>query len=117
MLRPDIEDSPPYNELRHEYAEKFSLGFLNCDIKTKFALISLVGYLTYNFKKKKPSVTSYQILQKVNEKLDLPVDFIKGLAVVCEDFSYNCKEFPTFEIQPKDMLKTIQEILKKYIPF
>lgn len=117
MSRPDIENLPPYNVLRQEYADKFSLGYLNTDIKSKFALISLVGFLTYNFKKKKPSITSYQILTKVNDKLGLPVDFIKGISVVCEDFSYECKEFPTFGIKPKDMLKEIENILSSYIPF
>ena len=117
MLRPDIEVSPPYSQMRQEYANKYSLGYLNTDIKTKFALISLVGYLTYNLKQKKPGVTAYSILNKLNEKLNLPIDFIKGLAVVCDDFSYQCKEFPTFDIEPKNMLKTIYDILKSYIPF
>ena len=117
QLTPDIETSPPYNQLRQEYADKFSLGNLNTDIKSKFALISLVCYLTFHFKQKKPSVNPYQILQQVNKDIGLPMDFIKGLAVVCEDFGYNCKEFITFNIEPKNTLNTIRDILKTYLPF
>ena len=54
---------------------------------------------------------------KVSQNLGLPEDFIKGLAIVCEDFSYGCTEFPTFGLEGKDILKQIIEILKSFVPF
>lgn len=117
MSRPDIENLPPYNVLRQEYADKYSLGNLNTDINAKFALISLVCFLTYNLRKKKDSITHYQIVRKAAEGLDLPEDFLKTVAVVCADFGYNCKTFPTFNIQPKNMFSEIRKILENYLPF
>jgi len=114
---PDISTSPPYDKMRQMYSDYFSLGFINTDIKTKFALISLINYITNKAKEKKSGVTHYQIIRNILKNDFLPEDFIKGLAVVCEDFSYGCKEFPTFEVPPKEMVNTVREILLKYIPF
>lgn len=116
-LTPDIETSPPYDEMRKLYAKRFSLGHLNTDINSKFALISLICYVTNKLKDKKPSVNHYNVIRSIIKSDDLPEDFIKGLAVVCEDFSYGCTEFPTFNIEPKNMPSTIQNILKNYLPF
>ena len=134
MLQPDIVTSPPYNEMRRMYSKLFSLGYLNTDINTKFALISLICYVTYKAKMKKSDVTHYQILMNnafvINDDIcyrsqdayitkdkPLPEDYIKGLAVVCEDFSYGCTTFPTFNIKPSEIVKTIQDILSKSLPF
>lgn len=107
-----------YDELRRIYSENFSLHYLNSnDISKKFALISLICYVTYKTQLKKPDVTHYQIIMKVSQNLGLPEDFIKGLAIVCEDFSYGCTEFPTFGLEGKDILKQIIEILKSFVPF
>lgn len=105
-----------YKEMRDIYARNFSLGNLNTDINTKFALISLVGYIVYKLKQKKPDVTAYQVLQKI-VGINFSESFIKGLAVVIEDFSYGCKEFPTFDIEEKKMPAKIKEILDNYFPF
>jgi hypothetical protein len=104
-----------YDELKKIYIENFSLGYLNTDINNKFALISLICYITMKAKMKKPDVTTYQIIMKIYN--DLPEDFIKALAIICDDFSYGCTEFPTFGIQPKDMIDTIKNLLKSYLPF
>ena len=42
--------------------------------------------------------------------------FIKGVAVVVEDFSYGCKSFPTFGINDKDIPNKIKEILSTFVP-
>lgn len=110
----DIVKTTPYNEMKQLYANTFSLGYLNTDINTKFALISLLGYLVFKLKKKKPDVTPYQIIKKI---IDLPEDFIKGLSVVTEDFSYGCTNFPTFGIEDKKIPLKIKEILNMYMPF
>lgn len=112
----DIIKTPPYNDLKEIYNKYFSLGFLNVDINSKFALISLVGFLVDKLKQKKPDVTPYQVIKKIIGD-DIPEDFIKGLSVIIEDFSYGCKTFPTFGIQPKEIPNTIKKILKDYIPF
>ena len=112
----DIIQTPPYTRMQEIYSELFSLGNLNTDINTKFALISLVCYLTARLKDKKPDVTHYQIIRKIIGD-ELPEDFIKGLAVVCSDFAYGCKEFPIFGIEPKQIPNKIKEILLTWIPF
>ena len=112
----DIITTPPYEEMQKIYSDNFSLGYLNTDISSKFALISLTGYLVYKLKQKKPDITSYKILKKIIGD-ELPTDFIKRVAVVTDDFSYGCKEFPTFGIPDKSIPSKIKEILLTYIPF
>ena len=68
-------------------------------------------------KLKNPDTTYYAVLMKLSDKLGLPDDFIKGLSIVCEDFGYECKEFPTFGLEGKKILEEIINILKTYIPF
>lgn len=104
-----------FKEMKENY-KIYSLGYLNTDINSKFALISLINYLVMKLKEKKPDVTYYQIIYKI-AGTSFPEDFIKGLAIVCEDFAYGCKEFPTFGISPKEIPKKIKEILDTYIPF
>ena len=43
--------------------------------------------------------------------------FEKRLAVLCDDFSYGCTSFPTFNIKGQDIIKTIKDILNTYVPF
>lgn len=112
----DVINTPPYKEMQEIYNKYFSLGYLNIDISSKFALISLTGYLVYKLKQKKPDVTSYKILKKIAGD-ELPEDFIKGVSVIVDDFSYGCKEFPTFNIEDKKIPAKIKELLKSYIPF
>lgn len=116
-MYPDIVKSPPYDRLRDLYNQYFSLGHINSDINRKFALISLVCYVTYKAKAKKPDVTHYSILMNITKDNTFPEDFIKGLAVVCEDFSYGCTEFPTFNLKGNDIITTIKDILNSYVPF
>lgn len=106
-----------YNELRRVYDGNFSLGYLNKDIQSKFFLISAICEITRLAKQKKPDVTYWQIVYNISEKSGLPEKFLKGLAVVCEDFSYGCNEFPTFGVEKKNLIPKIQEILNSYLPF
>lgn len=112
----DIITTPPYQDMQRLYNRYYSLGRLDTDINTKFALISLVGYLAFKLKQKKPDVTPYQIIRKIVGD-NLPEDFIKGVAVVVDDFSYSCKSFPTFGISDKDIPNKIKEILSTHVPF
>ena len=112
----DIIETPPYAEMQRIYSRYFSLGFLNKDINTKFALISLINYLTDKVKSKRPDTTHYQIIRKIVGN-DIEEDFVKGLAVVCSDFAYGCKSFPTFGIEDKNIPAKIKEILSDRLPF
>lgn len=113
-----------FNELRRFYSENFSLGHLNpaskegySSFERKLILISLICYVVNKNKPKNPDLTHYALLYKLNEKLDLPEEFIKGLAIVCEDFSYQCHDFPTFGLEGKKILEEIISVLKSYMPF
>lgn len=118
MTDPTLE-GPPFNKMKDYYIKNFSLGHLNTSsVNEKFALIALLCWITFKAREKRPDVTFYQIIYKIDNSL--PEVFIKGLAIICEDFSYGYKDvkaFPTFNIEPKDMVKTIQGILKTYLPF
>lgn len=112
----DIIETPPYAEMQRIYSRYFSLGFLNSDINTKFALVALICYLTDKIRSKRPDTTHYQIIRKIAGN-DLEEDFAKGLAVVCSDFAYGCKSFPTFGIEDKNIPAKIKEILSDRLPF
>lgn len=112
----DVITTPSYQDMQRLYNRYYSLGYLNTDINTKFALISLVGYLVHKLKQKKPDITVYQVIKKIIGE-ELPEDFIKGISVVIEDFSYRCNNFPTFGIEGKNIPLKIKEILSKYVPF
>lgn len=113
-----------FKELKQFYSDYFSLGYLNVPEKNghssferKIILVSLICYVVEKNKPKNPDLTHYALLYKLNSKLELPDDFLKGLAIICEDFSYHCHDFPTFGLEGKDILKEIVEILKTYVPF
>lgn len=111
-----------FNELRKFYNENFSLGYINSGhnrstIEERFILISLIDYITYKAKLKNPDTTHYEIIMKLSKNLGLSDKFIKGLAIVCEDFSYNCSDYPTFGLKGQDIVKETISILKSYLPF
>lgn len=111
-----------FNELRKFYSENFSLGYINSghnrsSIEERFVLISLINYITYKSKLKNPDTTHYEIIMKLNKNLGLSDDFVKGLAIVCEDFAYQCTDFPTFGLKGQDIVKEAISILKSFMPF
>lgn len=111
-----------FHELQRFYNENFSLGYINSGhnrsaIEERMILISLICYVTYKSKLKNPDTTHYQIIMKLSDKLGLPDNFIKGLAIICEDFSYQCTEFPVFGLKGQDILKEIRSILSGFLPF
>lgn len=106
----------PIESLRETYNAYFSLGHLNTDINTKFALISLINYLTQIVKKKNPFMTQYEVLKQII-KNEVPDAFCRSLAVVCEDFAYGCTQFPTFGIENKQIPAKVKEILLSWNPF
>lgn len=111
-----------FKELQRFYSENFSLGYINSghdrsSIEERFVLISLIDFITYKAKLKNPDVTHYEIIMKLSKNLGLPNEFIKGLAIVCEDFAYQCTDFPTFGLKGNDIIKQAVSILKSYMPF
>lgn len=106
-----------YKQLEAIYNQYFSLGNLNININNKFALISLICYIVTSMRKKQPDVTYYQVVHKICDGRGFEDNFINGLAIMCESFGYGCKDFPTFNIAPKDMVKTCRDILESYMPF
>lgn len=114
-----------FEELRKFYSEHYSLGYLNLkpsnghsSFERKLILISLINYLYSKNKVKNPDLTYYSLIYKLNKNLGLPDDFIKGLAIVCEDFAYGSEnEFPTFGLEGKKILEEIISILKSFMPF
>jgi hypothetical protein len=108
-----------YEELQQIFNRYFSLKFLSTNITDKLALISLTCYLVYRLKEKKPDVTHWSLLYKINNdnNLSIPEDYLKGLAVICNDFSYGCKEFSTFGLTIKEIPKKIAELLNCCLPF
>jgi hypothetical protein len=111
------DGSLSYVALKNMYEQFFSLGYITRKIDEKFAMISLICYITKKAKEKNSDTTYYQIIDKVDENHSLPDNMKKVLAVVCEDFGYGCKEFPLFGLKGKDIIKTLQNIFGCYTPF
>ena len=111
---------PSYEDLAGVYAYYFSLGNLNTDIGSKFALISLICYLTHRIRQRKPKVTCRQVIDKIAEKDPAKFDerFLQGLSIICEDFMRNTTEFLTFDLKTqKAMVAKILEIMNTWLPF
>lgn len=111
---------PTLNDLREYYKDYLSLGCLACDIGTKFALISLICFLTKQARNKTPNATTWQVIQKVRKGKESHNSerILKGLAVICDDFMRNTTEFLTFDMKSsKEMVDKINEILDKELPW
>ncbi len=109
-----------FSELRRLYSENFSLGYLSGNgkhspIECRFILISLICFVYDKNKGKNPDLTYYELIRKIDKTL--PEDMLRALAIICEDFAYNCNEFPTFGLKGKDILQEIKSILNTYLPF
>lgn len=112
----DIRHNESIDSLRQIHSTYFSLGYLNTDINSKFALISLVCYLVQVIKQKKSNITHYDIIKQI-VKEEVPDSFCKSFSIICEDFAYGCSSFPTFGIEDKKIPTTIKEILLTWTPF
>lgn len=111
-----------YEKCRAIYSKYFSLGNLNTNLENKLALIAMICYITNNINKTKDilnKVTCYQVICKIGKDFpdEVHQDFFKALGAICDEFSYGCKEFPTFGIDPKIMPKEVLKILNTWMPF
>lgn len=106
-----------YQQRAELFKDLFSLGYINSDINEKLALISLIGYTVMKLREKKPDVTYYQVVRKIAEGTGIREDFLWAIAIIAEDFSYGCKDFPKFGLKDKEIIPKIKDILNKYMPF
>lgn len=119
-----LNDDSSFEDLTKAYERFYSLHYLNPPTKDgqssferKLVLISLICYVTSKTKLKSPDTTYYSVIAKLANGSHIPDQWLKGLAVVCEDFAYGCTDFPTFGLKGQDILKEIVEILKSWLPF
>ena len=116
---------PTFDQLNEIYQKYFSLKNVDVTIDNKFGLISLICFLTKQARVKKPDATCLQVLEKVNAPTTEEHfcacpngDFIKGLAIICEDYMKTKGDFMTFGMKSsKEMVAKIREILGTELPF
>lgn len=113
--------NPSYEVLEKEYNKYFSLSGLNTDISNKFALISLICFVTQKMRKQNPDVTCYSTIMKIvgdDTVNDYYLEFLRGLSIICNDFMLHTKEFMTFDLKSsKEIISKIREILSTWVPF
>lgn len=114
-----ILNNPNYKELQDIYLRYFSLGGITGNIDNKFALISLICYLTNKVKTTNPDASCYQVIMKVtNGGRNLGDEYVKGLSIVCEDFLKGSTEFNTCGYKnDKEIVEGINNILEHWLPF
>ena len=107
-----------YSEKKDVYSKNFSLGYLNTNFSDKIGLISLICYITYTKKQKEPGIDCYKVIRAITKDVSLPDDFIETLSIICEDYMYGTKEFPTFGCKTGDeIIKKIKSTLETWVPF
>ena len=107
-----------YSELKDLYKRNFTLGYIDSKFENKLALISLTSYITFLARKKDPNATVYSMLKKITKESDcVPDEFLWALSIICEDLMYGADDFPTFGLNTREIIPTIQNLLKKYLPF
>ena len=107
---------PTYKQMQQVYREWFTSGYLH-SMQDKLALFDLIGWLVTSLKKKKPDITYYQIVYKLAKGTGLTDMDIKKIAIISEDFAYECDAFIDFGLTFKEVPAKIREILCKILPF
>lgn len=110
---------PTLTDLRSTYNRYFTLGCLNASPEEKFALISLICFLTKQARKSKPETKVDQVLRKIiPERLHTSNGLLRALTCICEDFLSGNGEFPIFGAKSsKEIVDKIVEIVNKEMPF
>jgi hypothetical protein len=116
-METDLKTSEPtFKEMYSIYKEWFSIGYIP-GMQNRLALINLIGWLVSELKKKKPDITYYQTIYKLATGTGLTDMDIKKLAIISENFSYQCTDFLDFGLELKEVPAKIKEILNKILPF
>lgn len=110
---------PTLTDLRSTYNRYFSLACLNVSSENKFALISLICFLTKQARKKNPEVSVDQVIRKVtNGKAMNSNGLLRALTCICEDYLKTESEFPIFGAKSsKEIVDKVIEILNTELPF
>ena len=107
---------PTYKQMQQVYREWFTSGYLH-SMQDKLALFDLIGWLVTSLQKKKPDITYSQIVYKLAKGTGLTDMDIKKIAIISEDFAYECDDFIDFGLTLKEVPAKIKEILCKILPF
>lgn len=111
--------APTLTDLRSTYNRYFTLSCLNVGPDAKFALISLICFLTKQARKNNPKATVDQVLRKVlNGRAMNSNGLLRAVTCICEDMLLGEGEFPIFGAKSsKEIVDKIVEILGKEMPF
>ena len=107
---------PTYKQMQQVYKDWFTSGYLH-SMQDKLALFDLIGWLVTSLRKKKPDITYYQIVYKLAKGTGLTDMDIKKIAIISEDFAYQCDDFIDFGLTLMEVPAKIREILCKILPF
>lgn len=107
---------PTYKQMQQVYRDWFTSGYLH-SMQDKLALFDLIGWLVTSLRKKKPDITYYQIVYKLAKGTGLTDMDIKKIAIISEDFAYECDDFIDFGLTLKEVPAKIREIFCKILPF
>lgn len=106
-------------DLRSIYNKYFSLACLNVPPDVKFALISLICFLTKQARKTNANATVEQVLKKIlPENHQVSKGLLNALVCICDDYLLTNDDFNTFGAKSaKEIVLKIREILDKEMPF
>ncbi len=114
-------DTNRFEELRKILYDELFVGVpAGQDMGDKIALIAMICYLTNALKKKKPSVTYFDVINLCMKDFPLPFvdeDQLQILALVCEWFAADCKIFPNLGVSPAEMPEKIKNLISNLLPF
>lgn len=111
---------PTLTDLRSTYNKYFTLAYLNVSPENKFALISLICFLTKQARIKNPDATVEQVIQKIKgNDQDNSQELLDAITIICEDYLKDKDaKFPIFGAKSAaEIVDKIKEILMSEMPF
>jgi len=105
-----------YKTKKALYVQNFSIGYAGKDMMNKLKVIGLICYLHQKLNEKRP-ITYYELIQTINKPEIITDDMVQAFSIICEDWSYGCTSFPDFGLKVSEMVPTIKELLKDFLPF
>lgn len=106
-----------FEEKRSFYLKNFNIGFFNLTLEERFKMIGLICFVYRKLVEKDESATYLKLIRSIDKENSLPKSMHETLAIICEDFSYYCEEIPSFGVESKQILPTLREMFKKWMPF
>ena len=99
------------------YRNNYSIGYFGDKFTDRVAVIAMLMQVYNRLKEKNPLLRLEDLIKKLDTKHYLTKEATENLALICENIAYGCKEFPTFDLQLKDMPAQISDIFMRYTPF